>query len=81
MDGFNYNSRASICIKIITSDQRTYEHSIELHSVASNNVVEYEATIHGSKLVRALGALVVKLCIDSWSLDIQLGSLQQRNLR
>lgn len=60
VDGSSYNTSVGIGIKITTPNQRIHKHFICLRFAASNNVVEYEATIHGLKIVKMLGATMVK---------------------
>lgn len=60
----SYNIGAEI--RLVTPDKKTYEHSFHLQFTTSNNVAKYEATIHGFKLVKALGASVVNLGLDSY---------------
>lgn len=64
VDGLSCNIGAEI--RIVTPDHEIYEHSFHLQFTTSNNVAEYEATIHGLKLVKSQGASVVKLRLDSY---------------
>lgn len=57
VDRSNCSTCACIEIKVITPDQRIHEHSIRLSFAGSNNVVEYEPTIHGLKIAKMLGVV------------------------
>ena len=65
VDGSSCSTSSGIGVKIHSPDEKNYEHSIRLHFPASNNVAEYEAAIHGLKLLRTLGAEKVTLRTDS----------------
>jgi len=65
VDESSCNVGEAIGIRITTPKQRTYEHSIQLKLLDSNNEEKYEDTIHGLRMVRALGETMVKLCIVS----------------
>lgn len=65
VDGSSCNVGTTAGIKIVIPNQMTYEHSIQLQFTASYNMVEYKAKIHDLKLVKELGASIVKLRMDS----------------
>lgn len=65
VDGSRCSTSFRIGIKIRSPDGRSYEHSFRLLFLATNNVFEYEAVLHGLKMIRRLGATNVTVRTDS----------------
>jgi len=65
VDGSCHSTGAGIGIKIITRTRGYMSTRYACNFATSNNIVEYEATIHGLKIVKMLGATTVKLRTDS----------------
>lgn len=61
MDDSSCNYRVGKEVRIIMPYQRIYEYSIHLQFSTSNNVAEYETTIHEMRIVKVIGASMVKL--------------------
>lgn len=64
-DGSSYSTRSRIGIKIQSPYSKNCEHFFRLFFLGSNYIAEYEAAIHGLKMLRGMSPKNVNLCIDS----------------
>lgn len=63
--GSSSSTRSRIGIKIQSIDGKNYEHSFRFLFPTSNNIVDYEATIHGLKMLWGMKGERVMLHTDS----------------